>query len=187
MYSYDKKGRLFEAHLDNRLICQCRYDRTGRRTQDYFPKSHGSQVRNYRYRMDDRLQSAGNSRYTHDKQGFRSIWNREGEYTLYEYSPDYRLLRAEVEGKGIVFTFSHDEKDQREAKYLNSKMVETYAWLDFIRLAGFHDGKAGFRFAYDGNERVPYAMQREDGVVSYLYYDQVGSLRVVAEDYGNVI
>jgi RHS repeat-associated protein len=30
-------------------------------------------------------------------------------------------------------------------------------------------------------------MQREDGAVAYLYYDQVGSLRVVADESGNVI
>ncbi len=57
-YSYDKKGRLFEAHLDNRLVCQCNYDKNGRRQQDCFPRTHGGQLRYYQYRMDNRLQQA---------------------------------------------------------------------------------------------------------------------------------
>jgi len=186
-YSYDKKGRLSEAHLDNRLVCQCHYDRDGRRQQDYFPRTHGSSFRNYRYTLDDRLQQAGNNGYTHDDNGFRSIWGNAGRYTQYKYAPDYRLLKAEVESENLVFEFSHDEKGQREAKYRNGEMVEAYKWLDFTRMAAFHDGESGYRLVYDGNERTPYAMQREDGAVAYLYYDQVGSLRVVAGESGNVI
>ncbi|MDD4732959.1 MAG: RHS repeat-associated core domain-containing protein [Desulfovibrio sp.] len=72
-------------------------------------------------------------------------------------------------------------------KYRNGEMVEAYKWLDFIRLAGFHDGESGYRFRYDDDERTPYAMQREDGAVAYLYHDQVGSLRVVADQSGSMI
>jgi RHS repeat-associated protein len=186
-YSYDGDGRLFEAHLDGRLICQCYYDKQGRRQQDYFPRRHGRDIRNYSYRMDNRLQQAGNNGYTHDKNGFRSIWNHEGKYTTYQYAPDYCLLRAEQEDAGIVFEFSHDKNGQREVKYRNGEMVEAYKWLDFIRLAGFHDGESGYRFRYDDDERTPYAMQREDGAVAYLYHDQVGSLRVVADQSGSMI
>jgi RHS repeat-associated protein len=186
-YSYDKKGRLHEARLDNRLICQCQYDRQGRRQQDYFPRTHGSQMRNYSYRMDNRLQQAGNNGYTHDERGFRSIWNSGGKYTLYEYAPDYRLLKVEKPDDKVVFEFTHDDNGQRETKYRNGEMVEAYKWLDFLRLAGFHDGEIGYRFAYNGEERTPYAMQREDGIEAYLFYDQVGSLRVVADHSGNVI
>ncbi|CCH48500.1 RHS repeat domain-containing protein [Pseudodesulfovibrio piezophilus] len=186
-YSYDKKGRLFEAHLDNRLVCQCHYDRGGRRQQDYFPRTHGSQLRNYHYRMDNRLQQAGNNGYTHDKQGFRSIWNSGGKYTLYEYKSDYRLLKAEKRETWEIFEFSHDDNGQRQVKTCNGEVVEAYQWLDFIRLAGFHDGEIGYRFIYEDKERTPYAMQREDGAVAYLYYDQIGSLRVVAHKSGNVI
>lgn len=187
MYSYDKKGRLYEAHLENRLICQCHYDKSGRRQQDYFPMTHGKQVRNYSYRMDNRLQSAGNNGYTHDDKGFRSIWDNEGRYTTYAYAPDHRLLRAEQKDRGAVFTFDHDSNGQREIKRRNGEMVEAYAWLDFIRLAGFHDGEDGYCFAYDGEAYTPYAMQREDGAIAYLHYDQVGSLRVVADESSNVI
>ena len=65
--------------------------------------------------------------------------------------------------------------------------MEAYRWLDFLRLDGFHDGEFAYRFAYRGDERTPYTMEREDGAVANLYYDQVGSLRLVADALGNVI
>lgn len=185
-YTYDKDGRLYEAKLGNRLICQCRYDKQGRRSQDYFPRKD-KQVRNHRYTMDNRLQQAGNNGYTHDKQGFRSIWNHEGKYTSYEYALDYRLLKTTKEAEGIAFEFTHDDNGQRQIKNRNGEMVEAYFWLDFLRLGLFYDGENGYRFVYNEGERMPYAMQRQDGVVTYLYYDQVGSLRVVADESGNVI
>ena len=186
-YAYDRDSRLAEAYLDGRTICQCRYDNRGRRTQDYFPRSLGNRVRNYRYTADNRLQAAGNNRYTHDKQGFRSIWNSGGRYTTYAYAPDCRLLKATQEDTGTVFVFSHDDNGQREEKYHNGEMVEAYVWLDFTRLAGFHDGEHNYRFAYDADERTPFSMQRDDNAMASLFYDQVGSLRVVADQSGDVI
>ena len=186
-YSYDKAGRLQTAHLDGRLICQCQYDKEGRRTQDSLPATAGSYHRDYRYTVENRLQSAGDNTYTHDKSGFRSIWSSDGRYTLYEYAPDYRLLKMEVEGEDHVFEFSHDDNGQRETKFFNGQMVEAYKWLDFTRLAGFYDGQNIFEFAYEDEARTPHAMRRDDGAVAYLFYDQVGSLRVVADMDGNVI
>jgi RHS repeat-associated protein len=186
-YAYDKAGRLFEAHMDNRLICQCYYDRDGRRQRDYFPATVGSSYRDYRYNLDNRLMSAGNNGFTHDENGFRSIWSNGGTYHLYEYAPDYRLLKMKVENQGRVYTYRHDEDGRRAAKYLNGQLVEAYQWIDFIRVGAFHDGRMGYEFGYADNERLPSAMRREDGAVFTLYYDQVGSLRVVADAGGNVI
>ena len=154
---------------------------------DYFPHLD-THYRNYTYSvMDNRLQQAGNNGYTHDENGFRSIWNSGGNYTLYEYAPDYRLVKAEKRDTGEVFEFSHDKEGRRSAKYCNGEPVEAYRWLDFLRLEGFHDGEFAYRFTYNDGERTPYAMEREDGAVAYLFYDQVGSLRVVADADGNVI
>ncbi|BDQ38025.1 hypothetical protein SYK_23850 [Pseudodesulfovibrio nedwellii] len=186
-YSYDKDGRLQEAHLDGRLICQCHYDKEGRRMRDYLPATAGSNYRDYTYTMENRLLRAGKDSYTHDEKGFRSIWSHGGTYYLYKYSPDYRLLRMEVEDQNRVFTYRHDDNGQRIAKYCNGQLVEAYAWLDFVRLAGFHDGQHGYEFAYQDETRTPYAMRRDDGTIAYLFYDQVGSLRVVADPEGNVI
>jgi RHS repeat-associated protein len=108
-------------------------------------------------------------------------------YTLYEYAPDYRLLKAEEEDRDKAFTFRHDEDGQRTAKYLNGELAEAYQWLDFVRLAGFHDGQHGYEFAYRNGERTPFAMRRDDGTVAGLFYDQVGSLRLVVDMHDNVI
>ncbi|MDD3313778.1 RHS repeat-associated core domain-containing protein, partial [Pseudodesulfovibrio sp.] len=175
------------AKRDGRTVCDIGYDREGRRSRDYFPHLD-THYRNFEYSvMDNWLRMAGNNMYTHDKNGFRSIWNHGGQYTLYEYGTDYRLLKAEKRETGEVFEFTHDDQGRRSVKYRNGRPVEAYRWLDFLRLDGFHDGESGYRFAYGEGERIPYAMQREDGAVAYLFYDQVGSLRVVANADGEVI
>jgi len=131
--------------------------------------------------------SAANNGHTHDKNGSRSIWSNGSAYHLYEYAPDYRLLKMEVENQNRVYTFRHDEEGRRAAKYLNGQIVEAYQWFDFIRLGAFHDGHMGYEFGYADNARLPLSMRREDGAVFALHYDQVGSLRVVADTDGDMI
>ncbi|MBU4557840.1 MAG: RHS repeat-associated core domain-containing protein [Pseudodesulfovibrio sp.] len=186
-YAYDHAGRLAEAKLNGRFVCQCRYDKQGCRSHDWFPRTHGSQIRNFSYTMANRLQSAGNNGYTHDKQGMRLLWNHGGNYTRYEYATDHRLLRATREWDDTVFEFAHDDNGQRAAKFRDGTLIEAYHWRDFIRLAAFHDGTHEFVFVYRSDERTPHAMRRDDGAVFTLHYDQVGSLRVVADQRGNVI
>jgi len=186
-YKYDKEGRLGEAILNGRRVCKCEYDLEGRRIQDVFPLTCGTWIRNFEYRMDNRLSRAGDNGYTHDKNGFRSIWNNRGKYTTYKYASDYRLLEAHLEDDDTRYTFDHDDNGQRMAKYRNGSIVEAYRWLDLIRLRAFHDGAHGYRFVYEDETRMPYAMEREGGVDFFLYYDQIGSLRVVADVSGNVI
>jgi len=115
------------------------------------------------------------------------LWNSAGHYTRYEYSPEYRLLKVEEEDKNRVFEYSHDDNGQREVKYLNGQMVEAYRWLEFTRLAVFLDGQNAYEFAYEDEVGTPYVMRRDDGAVACLFYDQAGSLRVVADTSGNVI
>jgi len=184
-FAYDKAGRMTRASLDGRTVCEIGYDREGRRARDYFPHLDTS-YRTFEYRTDDRLYRAGNNSYIHDENGFRSIWNHGGGYTLYRYAPDNRLLAAEWPEKSEL-TFTHDDQGRRAAKYRDGRLVEAYAWHDLIRLAGFFDGEREYGFAYQGGERTPYAMRRADGAVFALHFDQVGSLRVVADEDGNVI
>ena len=186
-YVYDKSGRLTEAKRDGRTVCAVEYDREGRRLRDYFPHLDTS-YRDFAYSlMDNRLQRAGNNLYTHDKSGFRSIWNHGGQYTLYEYAPDYRLMQAEKRETGETFEFAHDGQRRRAAKYRDGRLVEAYGWLDFLRLDGYRHGGSAYHFAYRHSERTPFAMRRHDGAKAYLFYDQVGSLRVVADGDGDVI
>ncbi|WP_239057885.1 RHS repeat-associated core domain-containing protein [Pseudodesulfovibrio sp. JC047] len=93
----------------------------------------------------------------------------------------------EIEDKDCVYTYHHDKNGQRKAKYLNGHLVEAYQWLDFIRLKAFQDGRMWYEFKYNDDERLPSTMVREDGALFSLYYDQIGSLRVVANQHGNVI
>jgi|GEM_PF-3244832 len=69
----------------------------------------------------------------------------------------------------------------------NGQIIEAYKWLDLVRLADFYDGQHIYEFAYEENSRTPFAMRRDDGFIAYLFYDQVGSLRVVADSNGSVI
>ena len=128
----------------------------------------------------------GDGQYSHDERGFRSIWSDKGVYTLYEYTRTTGCSRPRRTGDK-VFTFAHDENGQRVAKYRNGELVEAYQWLDFVRLAAFYDGRHQYEFAYRDGERTPFAMRRDDGTVAGLFYDQVGSLRVVADVDDNVI
>jgi RHS repeat-associated protein len=93
----------------------------------------------------------------------------------------------EIEDANRTFTYSHDENGQRKAKHLNGQRVEAYEWLDFVRLAAFHDGKNAYEFEYKDESRTPHAMRRDNDTTTYLFHDQAGSLRVVADTSGNVI
>ncbi|WP_319470567.1 RHS repeat-associated core domain-containing protein [uncultured Pseudodesulfovibrio sp.] len=186
-YAYDKAGCLAKCERNGWPVCDCWYDRAGRRACDSFPKSVEGDLRRYEYDMDNRLSRAGKNSYMHDDNGFRSMWNHKGKYTLYEYAPDYCLLKADQKDAGRTFTFRHDDEGRRIAKYCNGELVEAYEWLDFIRLAEYRDGRNTYEFAYEDGERTPYAMRRDGGAVASLFHDQVGSLRVVADTSGNVI
>jgi len=96
-------------------------------------------------------------------------------------------MKVEKPDAEVVFDFTHDENGQRAVKYANGQLVEGYEWLDLNQLAGFHDGDVGYRFSYDEDAHTPNAMQDEYGGMATLHYDQVGSLRVVAAESGNVI
>ncbi len=74
-----------------------------------------------------------------------------------------------------------------ESRKVNGAIVEKYLWQGLTRLLAVYDGSNNLktRFEY-ADSRMPYAMTKS-GVVYYLTYDQVGSLRIVADGSGNVI
>jgi len=79
-YAYDKAGRLAKCERNGWPVCDCWYDRVGRRAGDSFPKSVEGDLRRYEYDMDNRLSRAGKNSYMHDDNGFRSMWNHKGKY-----------------------------------------------------------------------------------------------------------
>jgi hypothetical protein len=65
--------------------------------------------------------------------------------------------------------------------------TEKYLWQGLTRLLAVYDGSDSLlmRFEY-ADARMPVATTRSDGTY-YLAYDQVGSLRIVADASGNVV
>jgi len=88
---------------------------------------------------------------------------------------------------GRVIEYEHDPLGRRIAKKVNGVITEKYLWQGRTRLLAIYDGSENLlmRFIYaDG--RLPVAM--ESGGVRYaLVYDQVGTLKLVADGAGNPV
>ncbi len=164
------------------------YDSEGRRSeaQRNEPRFH---VQRLYYQKDDhgadRLVGIDRSMVLHDDNGFRMYLEKQnGSHERYRYAPDYRLIS--VEKDGLFIEFEHDQNGQRVAKYVGAELAERYQWHDLVRMARAQVHGATMEFHYANGSRVPFAMTRNDQDFR-LYYDQVGSLRVVADAHGNVI
>jgi RHS repeat-associated protein len=108
------------------------------------------------------------------------------EVTTYDYSSCGELLAVTLPD-GLIIEFVHDPLGRRIAKKINGVIVEKYLWQGLTHLLAVYDGSDNLlmRFEYaDG--RMPVAMTKS-GSTYYPTYDQVGSLRVVADASGNVV
>jgi len=106
--------------------------------------------------------------------------------TEYDYSSRGELLSVTLPD-GTFIEYVHDPLGRRIAKKVNGTVVEKYLWQGLTRLLVVYDGSDTLlmRFEYaDG--RMPVAMSK-GGFAYYLTYDQVGSLRVVADVFGSVV
>ena len=83
--------------------------------------------------------------------------------------------------------YIHDPLGRRIAKIINGGITEKYLWQGLPRLLAVYDGSDNLlmRFLY-ADSRMPVAMEK-GGATYYLTFDQVGSLRIVADAAGNVI
>jgi RHS repeat-associated protein len=83
--------------------------------------------------------------------------------------------------------YLHDPLGRRIAKKVDGIIVEKYLWQGLTRLLSVYDGSDNLlmRFEY-ADDRMPVAVTTEGGTY-YLGYDQVGSLRVVADSAGDVV
>ena len=88
---------------------------------------------------------------------------------------------------GTLIEYVHDPLGRRIAKRINGTIVEKYLWQGMTRLLAVYDGANNLlmRFEY-ADDRMPVALTA-GGATYYLAYDQVGSLRVVADAAGVVI
>jgi RHS repeat-associated protein len=146
----------------------------------------GISGRSYTYSNEDHLLTAGTATYQYSLDGFLTNKTNGTNQTSYVYSSRGELLRVDLPD-GRVIEYVHDPLGRRIAKKVNGAVTEKYLWQGLTRLLAVYDGSDSLlmRFQYaDG--RMPVAMTK-GGTTYYLTYDQVGSLRVVADSSGNVV
>jgi RHS repeat-associated protein len=186
-YEYDAMGRLRKVFKDGALVEEYRYNANGTRIYE-MNALRGIAGRTFEYSEEDHLLIAGDTQYQHDQDGFltnKANLTNPANPTSYIYSSRGELLRATLPD-GEIIEYVHDPLGRRIAKKVNGELVEKYLWQGLTRLLAVYDGSDKLmRFEY-ADDRMPVAMMTE-GVKYYLTYDQVGSLRSVADSAGNVV
>jgi len=185
VYTYDSMGRLLRVTKGSTLVEEYQYDINGTRTYE-MNSLRGISGRSYSYSDEDQLLSAGSMSYSYDLDGFLTTKTDGSDVTTYTYSSRGELLSANLPD-GRVIEYIHDPLGRRIAKKVDGVIVEKYLWQGLTRLLAIYDGSDNLlmRFEY-ADSRMPVSMNAE-GVTYYLTYDQVGSLRVVADGAGNVV
>ncbi len=189
IYTYDPMGRLRTVTKDGSLVEEYQYDSVGTRIYE-MNAPRGIAGRSMTYDDEDHLLTAGDAVYQYDADGYltsRTV-GAEAPYevTSYLYSSRGELLRVNLPN-GRVIEYVHDPLGRRIAKKVDGVITEKYLWQGLTRLLAVYDGTGNLlmRFLYaDG--RMPVAVERGTALY-YLTYDQVGTLRVVADSSGNVV
>ena len=189
IYSYDPMGRLLTVTKDGNLVEEYQYDRVGTRTYE-MNLSRGIAGRTFTYDDEDHLLTVGDAAYQYDLDGYlttKTIGTEPPyEVTAYSYSSRGELLSVSLPDGSLV-EYIHDPLGRRIAEKANGVITEKYLWQGLTRLLAVYDGSDNLlmRFLY-ADSRMPVAMEK-GAAVYYLSYDQVGSLRVVADGSGNVV
>jgi RHS repeat-associated protein len=184
-YTYDSMGRLLTVTKDGNLVEQYSYDISGTRTHET-STLRGIAARSFGYSDEDHLLEAGTVTYDYDLDGFLTAKTDGSDVTTYSYSSRGELLNVRLPD-GTAVEYVHDPLGRRIARKVDGAIVEKYLWQGMARLLAVYDGSDNLlmRFKY-ADARMPASMTRR-GSTYYLTYDQVGSLRVVADSAGNVI
>ncbi len=183
-YAYDDMGRLLTVMKDGVLSEEYRYDDFGRRDYE-MSVPRGIAGRSLTYDDEDRLVTVGGVVHEHDDDEFLETKTDGTEVTEYAYSSRGELLRVDLPD-GRLIEYVHDPLGRRIAKKIDGTVIEKYLWQGLTRLLAVYnaDDTLRMRFEY-ADARMPVAMAR-DGATYYLAYDQVGSLKAVADASGNV-
>ena len=185
VYTYDPMGRLLTVTKDSTLVEEYQYDANGTRIYE-MNSLRGIAGRSFSYDDEDHLLTAGSIIYSYNLDGFLAAKTDGSDVTTYDYSSRGELLSVMLPDNRII-EYVHDPLGRRIAKKIDGVIVEKYLWQGLTRLLAVYDGSDNLlmRFEYaDG--RMPVAMTK-GGSTYYLTYDQVGSLRVVADASGNVV
>ncbi|WBF69234.1 RHS repeat-associated core domain-containing protein [Desulfovibrio subterraneus] len=197
-YSYDASGRLATVHLNNRLVEVYHYNGLGQRIRDWHA-GRGTE-RRFFYAPDGQLQSAGDVRFFHDAAGSLRC-RQQGRVNLYCFYEDDTRLDAVRLPDGTQMTYCYGASLGPVASFLNGEPAESFVWLDSTRLATYHDHIRGLSYHFQyGAERLPEAVTVMENLgevsiqsagsemATYLLgYDQVGSLRAVWSQSGELI
>jgi RHS repeat-associated protein len=185
IYTYDAMGRLLTVTKDGALIEEYQYNANGTRIYE-MNSLRGISGRNFSYDNEDHLLTTGSAVYSYNLDGFLTAKTDGSEVTTYDYSSRGELLTVTLPD-GRIIDYVYDPLGRRIAKKIDGVIVEKYLWQGLTKLLAVFDGSNNLlmRFEYaDG--RMPVTMTK-GGATYYLTYDQVGSLRVVADTSGNVI
>jgi len=146
----------------------------------------GISGRAFAYSDEDHLLTAGSTTYQYDVDGFLTTKTEGADVTTYNYSSRGELLGV-ILPDGTDIEYIHDPLGRRIAQVINGVTTEKYLWQGLIRLLAVYDGSDNLvtRFEY-ADSRMPVAMT-QGGATYYLTYDQVGSLRVVANASGTAV
>jgi RHS repeat-associated protein len=187
-YTYDPLGRLLTVTKDGALTEEYRYDVDGTRRYE-MNVLRGISGRNFVYSDEDHLLASGDMKYEFDPDGFltsKTDLTNSANKTHYDYSFRGELLRVDLPD-GRVVEYLHDPLGRRIAKKINGVIVEKYLWQVMTRLLAVYDGADNLLMRFDyADDRMPVSLTTE-GAIYYLAYDQVGSLRAVADSSGNVV
>jgi RHS repeat-associated protein len=185
VYTYDPMGRLLTVTKDTALVEEYRYGPNGTRSYE-MNVLRAISGRSFTYSDEDHLLESGSATYEYNLDGFLETKTDGSDVTGYEYSSRGELLSVALPD-GTFVEYLHDPLGRRIAKRVNDSTIEKYLWRGLTRLLAVYDGSDNLlmRFEYaDGP--MPVAMTN-DSTFYYLTYDQVGSLRVVADEAGVVI
>jgi RHS repeat-associated protein len=185
VYTYDAMGRLLTVTKDGTLVEEYGYDVVGTRHYEN-NVLRGITRTDFDYSVEDCLLSVDGTTYEYNADGFLTTKTVGSEVTYYDYSSRGELLGVTLPDSTRI-DYVHDPLARRIAKKVNGVITEKYLWQGLTRLLSVYDGSDSLvtRFEYaDG--RMPVAMTKGSSTY-YLTYDQVGSLRVVADASGNVV
>jgi RHS repeat-associated protein len=187
-YVYDANGRLLKVVKDNVPVEEYAYDENGTRIFE-MNTLRSIANRSYQYSDEDHLLKAGEWTYQYDLDGFltsKTNSTNPTNKTLYYYSSRGELLTVILpDGKRIDYVC--DPLGRRIAKKIYNVVVEKYLWQGLTQLLAVYDGNNSLLMRFDyADDRMPVAMKM-GGANYYLSYDQVGSLRLVADASGNVV
>ena len=186
-YEYDEMGRLLSVNKDGMLVEEYGYDTIPYGTCTYQMNNlRGITDRTLQYDDEDKLLFMDGATYQYDLDGFLTTKTNGSDITNYSYSSRGELLSVTLPD-GTFIEYVHDPLGRRIAKKVNGVITQKYLWQGLTQLLAIFDGSDNLlqRFEYaDG--RMPVAMTK-GAEIYYLTYDQIGSLRLVADTSGNVV